>query len=69
MKRIHPFKIEIVQRGLHQLDVAEKAGLNPTRLNKILNGRTELRDYEERNLRRALGLKQEKKTADSACVA
>ena len=56
MRKIHPIKLEIVQRGLNQLDVAEAAYISPGRLNRILNGRVEPCDYELKNLRRVLGL-------------
>jgi transcriptional regulator with XRE-family HTH domain len=59
MKKIHPFKIEVVRRGLNQLDLAEAAHMNPSRLNRILNGRVEPQEYELKNLRQALGLKRE----------
>jgi len=63
MKKIHPYKLEIVQRGLNQLDVAEAAHMSASRLNRILNGRGEPRDYELKNLRRALGLDREARAA------
>ena len=56
MRKIHPLKLEIIQRGLNQLDIADAAHLSASRLNRILNGRAEPRAYELKNLRRALGL-------------
>ena len=59
MKRIHPFKIEAVKRGINQLDLADAAHMHPGRLTRILNGRAEPQDYELKNLRRGLGLQRE----------
>ena len=58
-RRISPLKLEIVSRGLVQSDVAEEAGLSETRLSRILNGRVEPRDYELKNLARAIGIPKE----------
>lgn len=58
MRKISPFKLEIVRRGLIQGDVAQAAGLSETRLNRILNGRVLPRDYELKNLSAALGMKE-----------
>ena len=57
MKKIHPFKIEAVRRGINQLDLADAAHMSPSRLNRILNGRAEPQDFELKNLRLALGLR------------
>ena len=56
MRKIHPIKIELVRRGLNQLDLAEVAGIKPSRLNRILNGRVEPQDCELKSLHRALGV-------------
>ena len=59
MRRIHPLKLEIVQRDLNQLDVAEASHMSASRLNRILNGRVKPRDYELKNLAKALGIERE----------
>jgi len=59
MKIIHPLKLETVRRGLNQLDLAEASHISASRLNRILNGRTKPRDYELKNLAKALGVKRE----------
>ena len=45
-KRVTTLKVELVKRGLIQGDVAQAAHLSESRLNRILNGRSEPRDYE-----------------------
>lgn len=59
MPRITPLKLEIVNRRLIQADLAEKAEMSEYRLSRIVNGRTKPRDYELKNLAKALGVKQE----------
>lgn len=63
MRKIHPFKLEAIKRGINQLDLAEAAHMNPSRLNRVLNGRATPKDYELKNLRQALGLKLGEVTA------
>jgi len=65
MKKIHPFKLAIIERGLNQVDVADAIGVSHSRLNRILNGRSEPREEEEKNLREILGLNQEADTLGS----
>ena len=44
-------KAEIVRRGLRQIDVARRIGIDPTALNQILNGhRPPPKDFESRVL-------------------
>ena len=59
MRKISPIKLEIVKRGLVQGDIAHDAGITESRLSRILNGREKPRDFELRNLARALGMKEE----------
>ena len=59
MKRIHPLKLEIVRRGLNQLDLAEAWHKSASRLNRILICRTKPRDYELKKLAKALDVKRE----------
>ena len=56
MRKVSPIKLEIVRRGLVQGDVAEAAGLSETRLSRILNGRERMRDFEKKNIAKALGV-------------
>jgi len=58
MRRVSPLKIEIIRRGLYQGDVAQEAHISESRLSRILNGRTKPRDYELKNLAKALGVKR-----------
>jgi transcriptional regulator with XRE-family HTH domain len=55
-KTATPLKLELLKRGLIQADIAEKAHLSESRLNRILNGRASAQDYELKNLARALGV-------------
>jgi plasmid maintenance system antidote protein VapI len=54
-KRISKFKVEIVRRGLAQVDVAAAADLSPIRLNRILNGRVQATVAETLKLKKVLG--------------
>ena len=56
----HPLKAIIVGLGFRQWDVAVTAGISPGRLNRILNGRVTPHESELRNLRRVLGIEEEK---------
>ena len=56
MRKISPLKLEIMRRGLIQADVAQAAGMSEARLSRLLNGRAEIREYERKNLARALGV-------------
>jgi len=59
MPRITPLKMEIIRRRLIQADLAELANISEYRLSRIVNGRVKPRDYERRNLARALGVETE----------
>ena len=59
MRRVSPLKIEIIRRGLYQGDVAQEAHMSESRLSRILNGRAQPRDYELKNLAKALGIERE----------
>ena len=56
MKRVSPIKMEIVRRRLTQADVALEAGISESRMSRIINQRTPIREYERRNIARILGL-------------
>ena len=56
MRRVSPLKIEIVRRGLRQVDVAMAAGMSESRLSRIINRRAEPADFELKNLAKALGV-------------
>lgn len=58
-RKVSPLKLELVRRGMRQVDVAEKAYLSESRLSRILSGRCRPRDYERKNLAAALGVKTE----------
>jgi len=51
--------MEIIRRRLIQADLAELANISEYRLSRIVNGRVKPRDYERRNLARALGVETE----------
>ena len=57
--RISPLKLYIIERGLRQVDIAAVAGISETRLNRILNGRSPIREYERKAIARALKLSTE----------
>ena len=59
MRKVSSLKVEIVQQGKIQADVAQAAGLTESRLSRIVNGRVQPREYELKNLRQALGLDKE----------
>tara|TARA_Y100000034_G_C6834487_1_gene376988 strand:- start:618 stop:797 length:180 start_codon:yes stop_codon:yes gene_type:complete len=40
-KKVSPLKIQIVRKGIKQIDVAAKTGIAESVLSKILNGRIE----------------------------
>ena len=56
MARVSPIKLEIVRRRLTQADVALQAGISESRMSRIINQRTSIREYERRNIARVLGL-------------
>jgi len=56
MRKVSTLKLEIVRRGLLQADVAQIAKISETRLSRIVNGRTEPREHELRQLASALGI-------------
>jgi transcriptional regulator with XRE-family HTH domain len=58
MPRITQLKRMIVGRRLIQADIAEISGISEYRLSRIVNGRIEPKDYELKNLAKALGVKQ-----------
>ena len=55
-KRVSDLKLELVKRRLSQLDIAEAADINAVRFNRILNRRAEPREFELKNIARALGI-------------
>ena len=59
MRKVSVLKLEIVRRGLCQADVAQTAKISETRLSRIVNGRTEPREHELRQLARALGIRRD----------
>ena len=59
MRKITPLKLEIIRRGMFQADVAQTARISETRLSRILNGRTEPREHELKDLAKALGVTRE----------
>ena len=54
-------KIELVRQRRSQYEVARSAGLEPTRLNRILNGWLEPRPDEVSAIRQVLSLVEESK--------
>ena len=59
MRRVSPLKVEIVRRGLCQVDVAMAAGMSESRLSRIINHRAKPADFELKNLAEALGVSRE----------
>lgn len=59
MRRASPLKLEILRLGFVQADVAQAAGMSETRLSRIVNGRSKLREYERKHLAQALGIARE----------
>jgi transcriptional regulator with XRE-family HTH domain len=59
MARLTALKMEILRRRLVQADLAEDIGVSESRLSRIVNGRVEPRDYELKNLAKALGIERE----------
>jgi len=58
-RKVSPLKVLIVSRGLVQADVAQQAGMTESRLSRIINRRTEPREYEVKHLAHALGVGRE----------
>ena len=52
-------KLEIIRRGLLQVDVARAASMSESRLSRIVNGRVRPYEYELKNLARVLGVQRE----------
>jgi hypothetical protein len=52
-------KLEVVRQGRSQYEVARAAGLDPTRLNRILNGWIEPRPDEVSAIRAALKINEQ----------
>ena len=59
MRKVSELKLEIVRRGLCQVDVAQTARISETRLSRIVNGRAEPTEHELNRLARALGLNRD----------
>jgi transcriptional regulator with XRE-family HTH domain len=59
MARLTALKMEILRRRLIQADLAEDIGISESRLSRIVNGRVKPRDYELKNLTKALGIERE----------
>jgi len=59
MKQVTPLKVELVRRGLVQLDVASQAGISDTRFSRLLNGRATMRNSERRAIAKVLGMTEQ----------
>jgi len=59
MPRLTPLKQLLFTRRVIQADLAEDAHMSESRLSRIVNGRTKPRDFERKNLARALGMATE----------
>ena len=53
-KRSTELKMEFTRLGLVQADVAIETGIGETRLSRILNGRSKIRDHERSKLAEVL---------------
>ncbi len=51
-----PLKMELVKRGLLQIDLSMKSGIHPSRICQACNGRIDLSDDEKATLAEVLGL-------------
>ena len=58
-RRISPLKLFIIERGLRQVDLALQSGISESRLNRVLNGRSSLREYEHKAIAKVLNVPME----------
>lgn len=69
MRRNTALKLEILRRGLLQADVAHAAGMTESRLSRIVNGRAQLAEYEQKNLAKVLGMDRDELARISETVS